>query len=52
VIDLDRRRAVTHELPEPGGYARAETLPDGGALRAPELGVEIALSELLAFALR
>ena len=52
VIDLDGRRAITHEEPLPGGYARVETVLEDGTVDAPELGVSIRLGELLAFALR
>jgi Uma2 family endonuclease len=52
VVDLDRRRAVTHEGARPGGYEHVETVGEAGTLSAPEVGVSVSLSELLAFAIR
>lgn len=52
VIDLDGRRAVVHTEPGADGYAHVETCGPEATLTAPELGVSVALAELLAFAIR
>lgn len=48
VIDLDGDCAFAHSAPGDGGYATIEAIARDGALAAPELGVRVAVSELLA----
>jgi Uma2 family endonuclease len=51
-LDLDRQRAVTHSSPENGSYTNVDVVTADGELVELDLGLRIALPELLAAAAR